>query len=369
MESSNSKKMTRRKFLEVGAKGACTVAGGGLILTGQGSTAGAQRTTELKIGYLPSTSYIGIFLADDLGYFRRRGIRIKYEKVVSGAAAMGFMATGELDLAAGGLGASTFNAVARGMEIKLVANKGVYWPGMPSGSKLMVRSDLYRKGVRSVKDLKGLKVALNAFANVTNYHVSTALEKAGLSDSDVEFVTVPLPQMITAMKTGAIDAVEIWEPFTIVMEQRGYAYPIIQISEVVPNNQYAHIFYGGPFIKSKPELAQAFMEEYLRGVRKYFELGAYHDTITETLLKHTHQKRAMLKKMIMVWIDINGDIDAEDIERQQQWYVKKGFVKRKIDVSKLIDKSYLKRAWQKLGKVSQNPGPDYWEKVKVHRAK
>jgi NitT/TauT family transport system substrate-binding protein len=361
--------MTRRKFLEVGAKGAGALAAGGLVLAGQRSMVQAQRLTELKIGYLPSTSYIGIFLADDLGYFRRRGIKIKYEKVVTGAAAMGFMATGELDLAAGGIGASTFNAVARGMEIKLVANKGVYWPNMPSGSKLMVRSDLYKKGIRSVKDLKGLKLALNAYANVTHYHVSTALEQVGLSDSDVELVTVPLPQMITAMKTGAIDAVEIWEPFTIVMEQMGYAYPLIQISDVVPNNQYAHIFYGGPFIKSKPELAQAFMEEYLRGVRKYFELGAYHSTVTESLLKHTRQKREMLKKMIMVWIDINGDVDVKDIERQQEWYVKKGFVKRKIDVSKLVDKSYVKLAWQKLGKVPQNPGPDYWKKVKVQMAK
>ncbi|MEE9325630.1 MAG: ABC transporter substrate-binding protein, partial [Dehalococcoidia bacterium] len=280
-----------------------------------------------------------------------------------------FIATGDLDLSAGGIGASTFNAIARGMDIKLVANKGVYLPGMPSDTKIMVRADLYKKGIRSVKDLKGLKIASNGIANVTHYHISTALAKAGLSESDVKLVTVPLPQMVTAIKTGAVDALEIWAPFTIVMEQQGYAYPVITIPEVVPNNQYAHIFYGGPFIKSKPELAQSFIEEYLRGVRRFYELGPYHDTVIGSLLKHTRQKREMLKRMIPAWIDINGNVDADDIERQQQWYVKKGFVKKKIDVGKLVDKSYLKLAWQKLGKLPANPGPDYWEKVKAQRTK
>ncbi len=90
--------LSRRKFLKtLAVAGSSLATAGALGVTGH--RAFAQGTTELKFGYLPLTSFLQVFLADDLGYMKEMGIKINYERVGSGAKAMAFLASGDLDLA------------------------------------------------------------------------------------------------------------------------------------------------------------------------------------------------------------------------------------------------------------------------------
>ena len=352
--------LDRRGFLKAAGWGAASLVGAGLVL--KPGFARGQRLTELKLGSLPLASFAGVFLADDLGYLKEAGIKISYENVPAAARAMAFLTTGELDIAAGGISAALYNAVLRGLAIKVVADKGTYLPDIPNSAALMVRKDLYDKGIKSVKDWKGLKVASSATANVTHYHLDNALIKSGLSDKDIEIVTMPFPQMTTAMETKAIEACEAVEPFRTTMIDRGVAAQAADMGDFFPFHQYAVIFYGEKFIKEKGELVQGFMDAYVKGIRKYYELGPRHKTVVDSLEKHTPLKAGLLKKINPAWLDINGDVNEKDLDDQQTWYLKKGFVPRRADINKLVDKTFLEATWKKLGK-EKNPGKEYWEKV------
>jgi NitT/TauT family transport system substrate-binding protein len=66
-------------------------------------------------------------------------------------------------------------------------------------------------GVMRLADLKGRRVgtSLNTSAH---YFLSRMVRSAGLAESDVTAVAVPLPDMPAALKRGDVDAIAIWEP-------------------------------------------------------------------------------------------------------------------------------------------------------------
>ena len=347
--------LTRRRLL----KAAAFAAASGLVP----ARVRAQVLAEVRVAGPPLASNIGVYLAEELGFFKDKGIRMKYDTAVSAAELMAFLAAGRLDVGLGGVGASTFNAILRGMDLKYVANKGIYLPGIPNSATFLVRKDLYEKGVRTIKDLKGKKFAINLPASVTHFHMSKGLEKNGLSESDVEMVTMSFPDMVKAFQTKAIDAGEEVEPFVSASVAQGLAVSIADFGELFPYQEYAGVLFAGSFITGKRELAFGFIEAYVRGLHKYYELTPYHDTVVSTLEKYTRQKKEVLKKIIPPWIEINGAVNVESLNEQQEWFVKRGFVKEKADLAKLVDQRFLKAAWDKLGK-KENPGKEYWEKMK-----
>jgi sulfonate transport system substrate-binding protein len=66
-------------------------------------------------------------------------------------------------------------------------------------------------GIARLADLRGKRVgtALNTSAH---YFLSKMARRAGLAESDVTAVAVPLPEMPAALKRGDVDAISIWEP-------------------------------------------------------------------------------------------------------------------------------------------------------------
>ena len=66
-------------------------------------------------------------------------------------------------------------------------------------------------GIGRLADLKGKKVG-TALSTSAHYFVSKMARKAGLAESDVTAVAVPLPEMPAAVKRGDVDAIAIWEP-------------------------------------------------------------------------------------------------------------------------------------------------------------
>ena len=69
------------------------------------------------------------------------------------------LGTGQLDANAGAISAGTFNAVQRGVDLRIVAPMS-FLPQTGGASPLLVRKDLADR-VRSAADMRGRKVAIN----------------------------------------------------------------------------------------------------------------------------------------------------------------------------------------------------------------
>ncbi len=80
--------------------------------------------TRLRIGQVGGLSDAAIFIADDKGFFREQGIELEMARFNSAAQMVAPLATGQLDIGGGAPSVGLFNAIARGIPVKIVADKG-----------------------------------------------------------------------------------------------------------------------------------------------------------------------------------------------------------------------------------------------------
>src|SRR5215831_10723340 len=129
---------------------------------------GSLPAQEVNVGTTGSSSDAPFFIADKKGYFADEGLKVKLIRFDSASKMVPSLGTGELDVGGGATSAGLYNAAKRGVSIKIVADKARSAKGYGFQS-VLVRKDLFESGkVRSLKDFKGLKVAISAPGNSEN---------------------------------------------------------------------------------------------------------------------------------------------------------------------------------------------------------
>src|SRR5499426_377124 len=172
-------------------------------------TAAAQAIT---VGATSSTSDAPIYIADKKGYFRDEGLDVKVTNFRSAADMVAPLGAGQIEAGAGSASAGLYNAVARGIKIKIVADKASSPPGY-GGTKILVRKDHVESGrYRSLHDLKGMKFAMNAPGLRNTSPLNTLLPSAGLKYSAGQPGDLPLPDHVAALKNKSVDASASVEP-------------------------------------------------------------------------------------------------------------------------------------------------------------
>ncbi|QLE57319.1 aliphatic sulfonate ABC transporter substrate-binding protein [Nostoc sp. TCL26-01] len=113
--------------------------------------------------------------------------------------------------------------------------------------------------VKSVKDLKGKKIASQK-ASIGHYLIVRALEKAGLTLSDIQPVYLPPPDANVAFSQGKVDAWFIWEPFVTRNVQQKVGRVLIDGGDGLrdTNNFYSTT---RKFYQENPEVIKIFLEE------------------------------------------------------------------------------------------------------------
>jgi len=229
------------------------------LATSLDAAAATQRT--LQVGFVPSTLFAPLFVAQDRGYLSAAGVASELTPIVAGQDALALLATGRLDFIAAGLSAAFFNGVARGLDVRLVASTG-YQPRHGHPSALMVRRDLYDAGLRDVRDLRGKKIAFNGGAGATSaYYVARILRGAGLHLRDVETLNINVPDQGLAFERKAIDAAFTSAPSTQAFDERKLA----RILAGPPAGISGTGIFFGPALLGDPKNAAAVLDAIRRG--------------------------------------------------------------------------------------------------------
>jgi NitT/TauT family transport system substrate-binding protein len=140
----------RRKFLIGSASIGAAWAGR------SGVPVAAQTFPTVKLASAGIASDVGFFLALKKGYFRDEGLNVEMTQMANAPQMIGPLGMGQLDVGAGTVAASLYNAVAQNIALRAVADKGSMRPGY-GFSGLLVRKDLVESGrFKSYADLKGL---------------------------------------------------------------------------------------------------------------------------------------------------------------------------------------------------------------------
>ena len=328
----------------------------GLSMMLAASAGAARAEDEVRVGVNGVLSDVVFYIAQSRGYFAEQQIGLKFVSFDSGPKMIAPLGTGQLDVVAGAVSAGLFNAVARGVDIKIVADKGSMGKGrnyMP----LMVRKDLVDSGkVKSFADLKGLKVGEAGQGGSPGSTLNEALKKGGLTYADVEHVSLGYPQQVAAFSNKAIDAAITTEPSATMAVNSGVA---VRFSDdtLYPNQQVAALLYGGDFIKKRPDVAQRFMIAYLQAARVYNDAiapghltGTGADDVLKLIAANMRFKDTeLMKQMIPNGIDPDGKLDRASLENDLKFFTQQRFIERPITVDAVVDSSFAAKAVEKLG--------------------
>jgi len=165
--------------------------------------------------------------------------------------------------------------------------------------RVLVRTD---RAITQPRDLKGKKIGI-AVGTSSDLAFSYFLESNGMSKTDVEIVNVSPPDMIPALDSGSVDAINIWQPYTYEAEMR--LGPKIRGMPYTFTNNYLLLTTADVAAKN-PEL----LKRTLAVLREAdASLGANKDKAVEWTAKAAGMKPETLKA---VWAEMEFGTKAPD---------------------------------------------------------
>jgi NitT/TauT family transport system substrate-binding protein len=324
-----------------------------VAVTAMGARAQAE---DLTIGTIGAASDAPLFIADANGYFAEQGLKVKFVRFDSAAKAIPSLSSGEIDVGSGATSAGLYNAVERGLGIKIVADKARNTKNY-SFEDIMVRSDLLDSGkVKSLKDFKGLKVAISAKGNSEDALINYALTKNGLSIKDIDPVYLGFPNQIAAYANKGIDASLTVEPTVTKLLQLGAARKLVTADDIFPGFQTAVIFFSPKFAQQKAT-ANKFMIALVKAMRFYDDslkgghiAGPNADAVIDILVKYSFLKDPKVHRAIISQVvDPNGELNVPALQMAWQYFKDAGQIDGKVTVNDVIDLSYVHEAVKALG--------------------
>ena len=326
------------------------------LLFAAGAAAQMAPQEQVKIGITNSATDAGFFIADKKGYFRDAGIAVTMTAFPSAAKMIAPLGGGDLDAGGGTVSAGLYNAVERGIRLRVVADKGSVTDRLEY-STLVVRKDLVDSGrYKTLADLKGMTIAAAAPGAGSESALNEALKKGGLKFSDVNVVYMGFPEMLVALRNKGIDAAINNEPTVTRVEEQGIA---VRASKdvIYPGQQTAVVLYSEKFAQERRPAAQKFMNAYLRAVRDYNDAiqggklaGPKAGEILSILTEYTAIKdRSVYANMVPFAVNPNGRVNAATLKNDFNFYRERGLVSGKVTVDQVIDSSFADEADKILG--------------------
>lgn len=207
----------------------------------------------------PNETYSAVRLANLLGEFEKENITLEIVAIPS-TESMPALASGLIDVAAFGITAPFFNAVAGGADIRMV----MVGSESSAASGVYVRSDLAEQGAAGLKG-KTLGLSLG-WGQTSAVPLEEYLKSADLTIDDVEIATIPLEELAGSLDTGVIDLSILAPPASLLFEKNGNAKRVAGFENGERTAGYA---FGPRLLKDEPEIGQAFIRALMRTINTY----------------------------------------------------------------------------------------------------
>ena len=309
-----------------------------------------KEKTKVSLGMLRLTSSAPLFIAMDKGFFAEEGIEIEPQWFDAAHPIAVSTASSKVDVGATGITASLYNMAANGQKLGIVADKGREQKGYFS-SALLVTTDNYNAGVKSLKDLKGKRIGITQKGSTFHYMLGRMLETQGMSLNDVEIVPLSkLSAVMAALESKQIDGCILNEPNITKVQKAGYGKLVVQVGDVIPY-QTSAIFYSPDFMKNK-DAAVRFMRAYNKACNYYYEAAVEKkdakklEEVVNIVAKYVKAPAEDIKAGLP-YIDKDGKLLVSDIATQIKWYTDNKMISGTLDAKDVANTSFLDEAMKK----------------------
>lgn len=251
------------------------------------TTAGSGTLTKLRVPYTAvSVAMAPTWVAFERGLFKKYGLDVTLDYIATSPVLTAAMLSGEVQIAEAAEDVVITSALG-GSDLVILA----------SGGDHLLFSLYSKPAINSLQDLKGKVIAVTRRGSSTDFAAHWLLTKNNLvPDKEVAFVnTGGVPDILTAMQTGQVDAGVLSPPTTIKARQAGF-------KELVDISAQELTFYQAPVIARKswvsanPDTVRKFMSAYVEAVSVIKKdkastkgiIGKYTQTTDDAVLEETY---------------------------------------------------------------------------------
>jgi NitT/TauT family transport system substrate-binding protein len=165
--------------------------------------------------------------------------------------------------------------------------------------------------IRSVDDLPGKTIAVNALRGLAEVVISRSLEKQGVDYHKVKMLEVPFPEMPAALEGHRVDAALLTEPFLSAVLARGGTQIDAPSVETLPS------FPNGVYVASAKYLAANgdVVDRFSRAMNKSLDYAQAHpDEVRRIIPTFTKTPAAAAAKLRLPAFDSKLDRNGIDLE-------------------------------------------------------
>ncbi len=298
-----------------------------------------QNPETINIADQPAVQWAPHFVAKNKGWyaqeFAKDGIRVNFTKFLAGPPMIESFASGGQDIGFIGDAPPIFaKAENIGIRVFAIANRA------PKAVAILLPAN---SAVKSIKDLKGKKIAAAKGSNAYNL-LLTLLSEVGLGKNDVQIVHLLPPDGKLAFEKGDVDVWAVWTPWIEQVTTAGTGRVLKDATGYLKGLTVT--IYREDFARKSPHLVHRFLNVLAKS-RKWIE--AHPIEAQEILGKDLKLQKEVLAAS---WKNVSGPrgwdpkLGTEEITELQKvaaFLKKEGLIRRDIDVAKeLVDPSYTK---------------------------
>jgi NitT/TauT family transport system substrate-binding protein len=310
------------------------------------ATAARAEPPTLKVGFdtIPTHLAPVIFKIPEAVRHYGKDYTIEFTRFRGSALQLQAIASGEVDL-----GVLAFSSFATGivnahLPIKAVAD--VAQDGPWFSTVYCVRAD---SPIKSLKDLKGATIAVNAFGGAVDLAARSLVLKQGLKpNTDVNFIEANFANEEAMLRENKIQVAGLVEPFWSYAEANGQVRQLFTQSDGLGTTEF--LFFGArqDVIAAKRDLLVKFFADYINGIR-YVTDPKNRDRVLQVVGELNNQPASKFAPWALLkgkdyYHDPDGLVNVKALQSNVDELAKLGEVKATFDVRPHIDNSLVEDA-------------------------
>lgn len=290
----------------------------------------APEFTVNKIGvtYVKSPLNVPSIIEKEKGIFTKAfseyGLPVEYSNLTTGPEQTQALASGDIQFLYAVGATSVILSASNGADVKIIST----YSRSPEAFRLFAGKD---STIQTAADLKGKKIA-GPKGTILHELLVAYMATAGLTESDIEFVSMGIPDSQAALVGGTVDCALLAGPVAYNMAKDGYRVvttgkDLVDATIVVATS--------GAFYEKNPLLVKRFLEAQAE-IAQYMKENA--EETLEITAGETELSIEAVKEMFPMY-DFSTEITEADItsmKKTEQFMKDNGMIENRVDINGLI---------------------------------
>jgi ABC-type nitrate/sulfonate/bicarbonate transport system substrate-binding protein len=205
----------------------------------------------------PNLPHVGVYLAQELGYFGDEGLDVEIKSFESGVQVLRGGISGGLDVI-GSSSEPVIAATAQGANLKVI-----YSYAHALTVSLVVQDDIHAPA-----DLRGKNTGVQDVGSFREIMTRVVLQRAGLTQQDVRYVPLASANYISALVAGQIDTAILHVDQALNAQQRKAGlHQLVNLWDLLPDYFYGTFVMAPDKMQADPTLAPRFVKAVMRAHR------------------------------------------------------------------------------------------------------